>query len=152
MNINESTHQPQLRMARSAFCDSVEAIMARPPESGGLLLGPIHSTDITAFHFDDSGTCTGAMYTPDHATLNRLLREQWLPQGLDMKGFIHSHPFGYASLSPGDLRYIRRLLNSNADMDLFAAPIVIPGQFLFCPIVVLRDDPHRCHYAKLELF
>lgn len=143
---------PVLHVAGEVYTEMLFELSHRPVESGGLLLGPIGSNAITGFHFDGSALCSGATYTPDHVALNRLLKERWIPSGIDFKGFAHSHPSGCAWLSAGDLRYIRRLLSKNDDMDLFAAPIVVAAHYQLCPFVVTRDRPDVAQRAELVLF
>jgi proteasome lid subunit RPN8/RPN11 len=130
-------------MDRHVLCQIMSTISARRAEAGGILLGPIGSSFVTCFHFDVSASCSGVTYSPDHVTLGRLMQRQWLPAGVDMKGFVHSHPGRFDRLSEGDMIYIRRLLSSNPDMTVFAAPIVIPEEFRIAPIIVTRDDPAR---------
>jgi len=143
---------PEVQMSRSAYREMVLSIGALPPEAGGILLGPIGTTDITDFYFDQGGTCSGVTYSPDYITLRQKMSQEWVPSGKDMKGFAHSHPGRVYSLSQGDLNYIKRLLEKNEDMELFFAPIIIPGEFLVRPIVVLRNDPDFPRDAKLVLF
>jgi len=80
------------------------------------------------------------------------MKQEWLPSGIDLKGFAHSHPGRLDSLTAGDLRYIGRLLRANDDMDIFVAPIVIPIEFRMQPIVVLRTDISRPRQARLALY
>ena len=80
------------------------------------------------------------------------MKEQWLPAGIDMKGFVHSHPGSFDRLSAGDLVYISRLLEINDDMPFFTAPIVIPSEFRLRPLVVLRDNPKTAREARFEYF
>lgn len=139
-------------MSRHVHCAILCMIGARRPETGGILLGPIGSNDVTDFYFDATASCSGATYTPDHVTLRRKMNEEWVPAGIDMKGFVHSHPGGFDRLSAGDLAYIRRLLEKNADMSVFAAPIVIPEAFCLRAIVVLADQPSIQRPTTLRLF
>lgn len=139
-------------MSHSVFCQIMSSIGARLPESGGILLGPIGSNHITAFHFDGTASCSGVTYTPDHVTLSKLMDRIWLPAGVDMKGFVHSHPGNFDRLSEGDMSYIRRLLDSNTDLNFFAAPIVIPNQFRLRPIVVMRNQPMIQRPTRLRFF
>ena len=143
---------PVIWMLRAVFCQIMITIGARPAESGGILLGPIGSTDITDFYFDVTARCTAGTYSPDHVTLRRLMKEQWMPAGLDMKGFVHSHPPGYETLSAGDLRYIARLLERNPDMSSFAAPVVLPDQSRMRAIVVLRAEPNVPRITNIRFF
>ncbi len=139
-------------MAATAHVELMSALCSRPPEAGGILLGPIGSSEVTDFYFDKTAKCTGGTYTPDHVTLQRLMNEKWMPSGIDMVGFVHSHPNGFDWLSQGDLIYIRRLLLKNTDMAVFATPIVLPEQYRIRPIVVQRSDMNKALAAKLILF
>ena len=143
---------PQIWMSRQVPCKIMHTIGAKSPETGGILLGPIGTSDITDFYFDSTATCTGGTYTPDHLMLQKKMRQEWQPSGVDMKGFAHSHPGSFDRLSRGDMVYIRRLLEINADMSSFAAPIVIPKEFRLQAIVVLRNQPSVQHATSLRLF
>ena len=142
----------EMRLARIVFCQIMAMIALRPPESGGILLGPLGCNDVTEFYFDSGAACSGATYSPDTVTLKRKMQEEWLPQGIDMKGFVHSHPCGFDRLSGGDLTYIKRLLARNPDMSCFLAPIVIPEQFRLCPFVVPSAQPQAPRRARLSFF
>jgi hypothetical protein len=143
---------PEIRMSRRVPRAIMCTIGSRWPESGGILLGPIGDSSITDFYFDATACCSGATYSPDHLTLRRKMEEEWLPAGLDFKGFVHSHPGSFDRLSAGDLIYIRRLLKKNPDIISFAAPIVIPREFRIQANVVLREQPDVQHRATLKLF
>lgn len=139
----------QLRIGRTAYADILTSICSRPPESGGILIGPKKTNDVTLFYFDKGAECSGASYSPDVDTLKRKMDEEWLPSGLDLKGFTHSHPGKLDWLTKGDLSYIKRLLEINDDMEYFFAPIVIPKEFRMRPIVVSRENPDEAQEAKL---
>ena len=143
---------PVVKISRSVCKDILFTIGSRQPESGGILLGPVGSNDVTDFFFDTRGSCTGVSYSPDHVGLKQKMKEEWLPAGIDMKGFVHSHPSRLDGLSVGDMTYINRLLDINDDMTMFVAPIVIPQEFRMRPIVVLRDKPRIPREARLEVF
>src|SRR5438046_5055514 len=110
-NTTTVTRVPPISMNRHVLCQIMSTIGACLPETGGILLGPIGSSDITDFYFDTTGSCSGVTYTPDVPNLRRKMRDVWLPAGLDFKGFVHSHPGNFDRLSHGDLIYIRRLLD-----------------------------------------
>ena len=148
----KQSQMPVVKIAHSVCEDILLTIGARPAESGGILLGPVGTNDVTDFFFDDGGSCTGSTYSPDYVTLRRKMQEEWLPAGIDMKGFVHSHPGSFDRLSTGDLAYINRLLDKNDDMTMFVAPIVIPSQYRLTPLVVLRDKPRVACEAKFEFF
>lgn len=144
--------RPRMRMALTVPRAIMHSVGAVSPETGGILIGPIDSDDITEFHLDCGGRWTGATYSPDHATLNTRLREDWKPRGLDFKGFVHSHPDGYVDLSQGDLVYIRRIFACNHAMTAFMAPIVIPALFWLRPFIVYRGHRLVVSEATLEVF
>lgn len=137
-------------MTTDAFQCIMHTIAAEPAESGGLLLGPKDTDLVSLFVLDEGSACTGATYRPDHQTLNRRLRDEWQPAGLAFKGFIHSHPAGFITLSQGDLIYIRRIFEANPSMKSFLAPIVLPEQFWIRPFIVHRD-PVTVEEAALNL-
>lgn len=141
---------PMMKMNQGVRREIMRTIGALRPEAGGILLGPVDSNEITAFYFDGGAQCGTATYSPDCETLSRKMREEWLPSGLDMKGFVHSHP-GLDQLSSGDLSYIARLLAINPDMSVFSAPIVLPETFQFLPFMVFRDAPSVARPAILIL-
>lgn len=151
MTSRTSIYLPPIVMKSSVLCHIMRTVGARPAETGGILLGPLGSNDITAFYFDETAECTGGTYSPDHLLLRRKLKEDWIPSGIDFKGFVHSHPGRFDRLSGGDLRYIRRLLEKNTDMDFFVAPIVIPQEFRLRPIIVLRCHPDIQRETTLKL-
>jgi proteasome lid subunit RPN8/RPN11 len=143
---------PVVAMAWAAYEDILRCIASRPAETGGILLGPVGSAAITRFHFDQAGSCTACSYSPDYVGLSRRMKQEWLPSGIDMKGFVHSHPGRLDWLTAGDLHYVRRLLLANDDMNVFVAPIVIPVEFRIRPIVVLRTDMNTPRQARLALY
>lgn len=149
---NNQGNAVELRMTCQAYREMICHIASQPSETGGILLGPIGSDDITDFSFDEGAVCSGATYSPNHVLLQQHMNEEWLPSGIDMKGFAHSHPSKYDRLSPGDLSYIKRLLLKNADMEQFAAPIILPQWYCCIPFVVLRSEPLTPRVASLVLF
>jgi len=141
-----------IKMAHQVINDIMNSVGSLPPERGGILLGPVGTNEVTKFCFDQGGRCSGASYSPDHVSLMRRMNEEWLPAGIDMKGFVHSHPGRLDWLTGGDLSYINQLLDKNVDMEMFIAPIVIPCEFRLRPIVVLRQRPRVAQEAHLEFF
>lgn len=142
---------PPITITRRALDDIFRSIASQEPETGGILLGPVGSDEVTVFHFDASAKCSSGTYSPDTVTLARKMKEEWLPSGLDLKGFCHSHPGTFDRLSSGDITYIGRLLEINPDMNVFVAPIVIPFQFRIRPIIVLRSQPDRPYFTTLRI-
>jgi len=141
-----------INVKRESFDKAMLSICSRPAESGGLLLGPMGSNDVTEFFFDAGGNFTGASYSPDHVTLNKKMKEEWIPAGIDMKGFVHSHPGKLDTLTYADLIYIKRLLTANPDMSMFIAPIIIPPEFRMRAMVVFKDNPGTAVEARINFF
>lgn len=140
-------------MAVAAYVTLLCEIGCRRPETGGILLGPVGAQDVvTEFHFDAGGSRSATTYSPDHVTLNHKMRTEWLPARKDLKGFAHSHPGQLDELSPGDLIYIRRLLQKNMDMEIFVALIVLPEEFRLRAFVVPRAEPSVPREVGLVLF
>lgn len=144
--------EAKVNMRREPFDESMFAICPRPIERGGLLLGPIGSNDVSDFFFDAGGNFTRSSYSPDYVTLSKKMKEEWMPAGIDMKGFVHSHPGRLDVLTNEDLMYIGRLLKANPDMSMFIAPIIIPPEFRMHMMVVYRDHPGTFVEARINFF
>jgi proteasome lid subunit RPN8/RPN11 len=100
-------------------------IANRPPESGGLLMGPPNKDAITFFQYDQSGSTSGVTYTPDAKALNKIAQDVQSKYGWIVKGIIHSHPGSMSSLSSGDQQTIKEYFqNDNCGLPYFIAPIV----------------------------
>ena len=141
-----------MKMRRKAFDKAMFSICSRPPESGGLWIGPVDSYEITDFFFDSGGTFTSASYSPDHVTLNKKLKEEWLPLGLEFFGFCHSHPGSLDWPTLEDIAYVKKLLKANPEMLMFFIPIIIPSEFRMRPAVIFKNDPDKVVEAKIEFF
>ncbi len=94
-----------------------------PVESGGLLAGDIKQCVVTHFHFDDKGTRSAVSYSPNTATLTKLL-QRWNKENVFMLGFVHSHPRGLCQPSGGDEEYARAILDANPELPTLLIPIV----------------------------
>lgn len=143
-------------ITRDVFLNITQSIGSRPAESGGMLGGAEDSNKISHFEFDTLSSCTGATYTPDTKSLNRKLDNVWNPNGIRLKGMIHSHPGHYAQPSSGDLIYAERFLKSIDDLDYFYMPIVIPAtHHVECKIVpfiaYLESGSVKCKPIKLKI-
>jgi|GEM_PF-1038317 len=109
----------------SVFESIRQTVGSLPAESGGMLCGCRKTGVITFFHFDKHATCSSATYVPDTNTLNKLL-PQLNAQGLDLMGFVHSHPHQCTSPSTGDEFYCSKIFSANPDLSFFIIPIVDP--------------------------
>jgi hypothetical protein len=131
-----------LRMKKSVYRAIRQAVGARRAEQGGALGGNRAAGEVTHFHFDEFAQITGVSYSPDVAVLNRLLAEEWNPAGINLMGFVHSHPPGFCRPSGGDIVYARAILKANPEMDRLLLPIIMAapdaGRFEMFPFAALR--------------
>lgn len=96
-----------------------------PPESGGMLCGNRKTGAITYFHYDELAERSPATYVPDRNTLNKLLT-RLNAEGLDMIGFVHSHPREFTMPTGGDMFYCSKIFAANPALPFFVIPIVDP--------------------------
>lgn len=139
-----------IKINRKAFYELMHQLSSKPAERGGILLGPVGTDYITHFYFDHGGVCTNNTYSPDYTTLNRKMRLQWKPAGLELKGFVHSHTDNLDHLTAGDMSYIKKLLSKNPHMNVFIAPIVLPNQNRIKPYIISRDSMNYAQHAYFE--
>lgn len=134
--------RPILRMARSVVHEIEQTVGALPAEQGGPLGGSRSEGVIRHFAFDRSACRSGVTYSPDHIQLNRLFDEEWNPAGINLMGFVHSHPAGCRRPSAGDLVYATRILEAIPKLDRLFLPIVMThpdtGRFELLPFVAER--------------
>lgn len=133
------------------------SVGSHSPETGGMLGGSREDYVVRHFHFDSTAQRNRATYSPDHMMLNRLLSQEWNPNGINFLGFIHSHPGGPPHPSRGDEIYAARILGAIPDLRYLLLPIVIleaqGGGFKIHPFAALRDDkaPDSVRICPLQL-
>ena len=95
-----------------------------PPENGGILGARngiiceyIHDTNIVSNNM--------AIYLPNTILLNKYI-SKWKINSIEFAGMIHSHLKNEATLSNGDLAYIKEILNANEGVN----------KTLFFPILI----------------
>lgn len=143
--------------SESAYNHINDTVGSFPAETGGILLGSLDDFKVQRFVFDPNGKTNSAAYDPDIDFLNKELKKA-RKEGLDLLGFVHSHPRGVSRLSGdfgngiGDLGYIKRILDAFEHLDKFLVPIVyssVDGEFKVFPYVAYRNDIEN--YATAEL-
>jgi proteasome lid subunit RPN8/RPN11 len=134
----------QEMVIEASVLESIRAqIGGRPAEHGGVLGGSREDGVIRHFYFDGTAQRSGGTYSPDHVTVNRLFDETWNPEGINLLGFVHSHPAGCRQPSSGDLVYARNILHAIPSLDQLFLPIIMTvpdtGQFELLPFRAVRD-------------
>lgn len=148
--------QPVLQMEWHVIEGIAAEIASRPAESGGAFGGIEGGLLVSAFHFDESSRTTSATYSPDHEHLNRLFKNEWKPNGIRLRGFVHSHPGRSDSPSFGDEIYAERILKAIPDIRILWLPIVntLPdtGGFTMTPWgAVLKDGKLHMIRSSMEI-
>lgn len=133
----------QLHLTPAVFTQIKETIGSRKAETGGILGGNRKTGEVTHFCFDAvPQERSGVAYTPNNAILNKVIKSEWKPQGIEFLGSVHSHPPSYHHPSPGDETYARRILDA-MELPYLLVPIVITiadtGAFSLLPFAAVRD-------------
>lgn len=115
--------EPEPMIVSAGVALGIENTVGRFPAEQGGVLGGRPGGPVERFHFDGSADRTGSTYSPDVASVNRLIEQRWNPRGLRFKGFVHSHPVGFVRPSHGDEIYASRILSAIKDLDELLIPI-----------------------------
>lgn len=115
--------QHNFQMTKEVFHEIEQTIGRFPSERGGMLGGCRQSGRITHYFFDRTASCSGVTYSPDTDTVNPQL-QSWNAQGIDLIGFVHSHPGSFGRPSGGDLVYAKRIIAHCESMEIFYMPII----------------------------
>lgn len=110
------------------FTDNVldeitRSIAVHPPERGGALLGPEHSSLITEFIFDPDARTSYTSYFPSEDLTDMVKEVEQGSSYLVFKGIVHSHP-GLDRPSSQDLVAFGKGLDLNPHLPCFVAPII----------------------------
>lgn len=155
----ESGNKPGLpiyRIHKDVFDQIYQKIGKHKPELGGMLGGSRKDRTITHFYFDSGADTSAATYSPNASELNSVLFK-WNDQGIDLVGFIHSHPNKFIRPSYGDEIYAKKFLDVCKSMDEFFMPIVqtdySSGGFALNGFAMSRhaSGNHRVHKVEYEV-
>lgn len=99
-NKNTTTRLPRRAMraplrwtiTRTAYNAIRDTVGSLPAESGSMLGGDQKRRRISHVHFDEGRKRTSVLYMPNEAALNAVRRKDWSPKGIELCGFVHSHP------------------------------------------------------------
>ncbi len=146
-----------LKFSKSVFNQIANTIGKLPPECGGVL-GAGKDGVITAFFYDKTGQSTVSAYIPDVETINTVLREEWMPQGIVMVGIVHSHNGNNRVPSCGDIDYGIRILQALDTVNEFYLPIVTAedDKISISCYAIQEDDNHdfvcrRIDYSVVDV-
>ncbi|HBS26190.1 MAG TPA: hypothetical protein DD827_03510 [Gammaproteobacteria bacterium] len=149
-----------MRFEEAPYKELVSTVGQLPPETGGLLFGSRDDYVVKRFHYDTSGSRSGASYDPDPDVLNPIIQRIWEEEGLALIGWAHSHPRGVRRLSGdygngvGDLGYLRAIFNALPNLEKFLVPILYStnnGKLEIMPYVAYRDNVKDYREAKLKI-
>src|SRR2546421_1221179 len=125
-NQNSSVIPEKLTLSPFVFEQIRQTIGSMPAEQGGILGGERKPgrVEVTHFSFDEAASNrSGVAYTPNNAFLNRVIKQEWRPRGVEYVGSIHSHPAFCTRPSAGDEIYAKRILET-LELPYLLVPIV----------------------------
>src|SRR6185369_9632315 len=132
-----------LRVSRDVLESIRQTVGRLAPETGGMLGGNRKESRITHFRFDELAQHTRSTYSPSCDILNRVLADDWNPNGIDLLGFVHSHPCSIRRPSSGDEHYAEKILRAIPGLDRLVLPIVMSesdnGHFELLPFIAVRN-------------
>lgn len=99
-----------------------------PPESGGIIGGT--NGIVTEIHFDagQNSNHHPAIYVPNIESLNKVIAE-WSLSNIEFYGIFHSHYPQDRTLSTGDIKYIKKIMQvMPSEIQLLLFPIILPRQ------------------------
>ena len=143
----------KMRFLESAYNEIVNTIGSQHAESGGLLFGYEDEFIVRKFLFDKNAKVTNVTYSFDVDYLNPDIKRLWKNEKLSCIGFIHSHPYGYESLSSWDLDYFKRKFVSAPRM-MYLTPIVQTvrdGGFKLIPHILFPGANKTSLASSIEL-
>ena len=113
-----------MKIAQEVWEKIFSDIGETPPEVGGILG---MSKDVVDSLFIDCGVPMNKLcsYTPDVTLLNHMI-DIWQQKEIRFVGIFHSHYFGVKSLSEGDKKYIKLIMNSMpSDINSLYFPVAV---------------------------
>ena len=134
----------RFNLTRNIYDQIRRTLTTHTPESGGILGGPPGGL-ITHYYFDATGISRPDGYIPDVEAVNRMLSEEWMPNGILMLGIVHSHSNGIDVPSCGDIAYGAQILAALDTVEEFYLPIVTVenGEFRMASYVLKCNDDGR---------
>ena len=126
-NKRKNAYMPHKRKTVYILEDVYNEIMGKlgtsKPELGGMLGWTEDQFVIDKFVFDENAVVSSVEYNPNIQFLNDILHNEWDKNGINLAGFVHSHPLDYNILSPADRAYAIKIMEA-FDMPYLVMPIV----------------------------
>ena len=113
----------KISITKEVYDQLCQTIGRHPAEMGGILGSSNGGEIIDHYYFDFSAHTTSGTYTPNIAILNRVI-STWNDKGVELVGFIHSHPAGSTKPSEGDFRYVKEIMRALDVRGKFFMPII----------------------------
>ena len=128
---SRTSARPTKRRRLLVRADSVlnrmyQTIGTAKPERSGILGMNVETGVITHYAFDETSRGTAVSNSPDVKRLNKIINEDWTPNGIQYIGGPHTHPPGVRRPSPGDHKYGRQILEAKRLLEELHIWIVIP--------------------------
>lgn len=108
-------------------------------EHGGIL-GCNAKQEIVAFYYDKGIDSKKNQYIPDVKVLNDIINNNWKTKGIYFCGLIHTHPYGYSTLSMSDKIYFSKILQENPNK-----------KWIYCPVFQSNNSKHKINFYILSL-
>ena len=138
------------RITTSAYTELLRTVGSTPAEAGGLLFGSRKDWVVSKFLFDKDAETTRSTYSFNVGYLNPMI-DKLSEEGLQLLGFLHSHPTYCKDLSGPDREYFQRQFK-NIPVDKFLTPLMFPatdGTYDFIPYVYHKDG--RIEKTELDI-
>jgi hypothetical protein len=146
----KSPVKPTITITEDVYQQIVKTIGSLKPEKGGML-GSRDGIVIDRFVFDKNAKTGTSEYSPNTIFLNRVLEGEW--SKVNLRGFVHSHPFNGSVLSDADIEYAIRIMKAASLPELFM-PLVNSsacGKFrIFGYIVKSNGKAIPCNIKRIE--
>lgn len=101
-----------VQMEQSIYDEIMSTLGKEKPELGGMLGFREYQQKIDSYVFDEGARVTSVEYNPSITFLQKILDEDWDKEGIQLAGFVHSHPGYYDHLSPADIEYAGRIIDA----------------------------------------
>ena len=129
-----------LNITREVYERIADTLGKETLERGGVLGAALNSDVISEYYFDVSGKSIDNGYIPDAVSINRILKDEWMPRGIIMVGFVHNHTNEKPVPSCGDVAYGMQILRSINTVSSYHIPIFNSNDGVLHGYVISHDE------------